>query len=779
MSYMKSYLRFLSRNKLYTAIEVVGLSVSMAFVIIMSCFVWQNFSVNHHYPDQDRMYAIGSEGSLMSNVLMAKTMADAIPEIESTATLTFRNYSSVQIDDVVMNRRQYMSINKDFFEMFPTRFLHGNEETFNDINNILVTESLADRFGGEQIIGKKLLFDGGEEYEFTIAGIIDDFSDTIFSNVEIIVNQEHPSQKWHKTQQFGVISSGILSIVRVKEGTDEGDILHKMNIVYETELNIPESRRRENYLSLTRLDKIYTADTNEGYDGLKKGNAKLMTAFSIIVIFLLISAIFNYINLSTAISGKRTKETATRMLLGEGKRKVFIRHILESLAFMAVCMVAAFLIAYFCLPYVNRLIDSPIPIQLKFSQSYLLMYVLILGLTVLLCGVIPALTSFRFNAIDVIKGQYRYESKKTFSKVFIIIQNTIAIIIIAITLTMNAQIRHMITMPLNTNSEGIYICRTYSAEFEKTLRELPYVEKIGRAQGRPGRGYGTYGFELDEEGKTEVVMDFCECDSAAFEIFGFKVVKDYGIPGGNGAWLSESAVKILGIDPENPVFPKKNRWAINYSDIAGIIEDVPLNPALNMEEGAVSVILQCPQNAMTEYVAKLSSTTEDYIRELDRLCDEEVKRVLGPDAPVKSGYMPELIESSYEAVMKQTTMVTLFMVIAIMLSALGQIAMSAYYATQKEKDICIRKVFGGTVNSESIRNIIEYMIYCLIASVIAVPLSVWIAGQYLETFIYRMQQQTWIYVAAALSVFIISLGSVLWQTLRAARTNPAEALKKE
>ena len=124
-------------------------------------------------------------------------------------------------------------------------------------------------------------------------------------------------------------------------------------------------------------------------------------------------------------------------------------------------------------------------------------------------------------------------------------------------------------------------------------------------------------------------------------------------------------------------------------------------------------------------------------------------------------------------------MVLMFMVIAILLSALGQIAMSTYYATEKEKEIGIRKVFGGTVCSESIRNIFEYMIYCIIACVIAVPVSVVAVGRYLETFVYRMPQKPWIHVLAAVSAFAISLASVLWQTLRAARTNPAEALKKE
>ena len=112
---MKSYLRFLSRNKLYTAIMAVGLSVSLAFVIIMSCFVWQNMSVNRYYPDQDRMYAIGTKGSLMSNAYMAQTMVDAIPELECGTTVLRLSCDPHSIGETLLERESYMSIERNFF----------------------------------------------------------------------------------------------------------------------------------------------------------------------------------------------------------------------------------------------------------------------------------------------------------------------------------------------------------------------------------------------------------------------------------------------------------------------------------------------------------------------------------------------------------------------------------------------------------------------------------------------------------------------------------------
>ena len=773
---MKSYLRFLGRNKLYTAIMAVGLSVALAFVIIMSCFVWQNMSVNRHYPDQDRMYAIGAKGTTMSNMVMTGTMMDAIPEIEDGTTIVARNmYPESYIEGTVIDDGFYMAIDEGFLELFPTRFIHGSADVLDDIGNAMVTKSLADKFGGEDVIGKKLLFEGEKEY--IIAAVIEDFDNTIFANAQVIVNLEN--SRFSNNMNLHGSASGHVSVVKVKEGTDEKELLDKMEAVYEAD--IPLERRRGGYLSLTRLDKAYTSDNNEGeYTGLKKGNAGLMTAFSIIVAFLLISAIFNYINLSTALAGRRSKEIATRMLLGEGRMDIFRRNLLESLGFMIACMCMAFIIARACLPYVNGLLDSPIPVQMKFSHGYIYMYIFILGVTALFCGIIPALISFRFQPIEIIKGSYRYQSKRTFSKVFIIIQNAIAIIIVAMTLTMNSQIRHMIDMPMNANTEGLFICRTFSGEFEKTLRELPYVAEFGRCQGRPGMAYGSYGFELEGDVPKEVSLDICECDSAAFELFGFKIVKDYGVPMGQGAWLTETAVRELGMDPENPVFPERYAWAINYNAIAGIIEDVPFSSAMNLNPDAGGFVLKGPQDPdWADYIVRLSDSSAENIKELTRLCEEEIVRVHGRSIPVSSGYYPDLIEEAYEPIKKQAKMVTLFMIVAILLSALGQIAMSTYYATEKEKEIGIRKVFGGTVRSESIRSIFEYLAYCVIASIIAVPVSVVAAGRYLETFVYKMPQKPWIYVLAAVSAFAISLASVLWQTLRAARTNPAEALKKE
>ena len=239
-------------------------------------------------------------------------------------------------------------------------------------------------------------------------------------------------------------------------------------------------------------------------------------------------------------------------------------------------------------------------------------------------------------------------------------------------------------------------------------------------------------------------------------------------------------MKILRIDPENPVFPEQGVWALEDMEIAGIIEDIPFSSALNLDPDACGVVLVSPMESEEDYIVRLSDTSPENIRELIRICEEEQTRANGHTfSHIKSGYYPDLCREGYDSMKKQFTMVSIFMVIAIMLSALGQIAMSTYYTHEREKETGIRKVFGATMKSESIRNIWKYMLYSLMACAIGIPVAVWIAERYLETFVYRMSLKPWIFIVATASMLAVSLLSVLWQTLRAARTNPAEVLKKE
>ena len=774
---MKSYLRFLSRNKLYTAIMTVGLSVALAFVILMGSFVWQQGSVGRQYPDFKRIYCAGYCNSTFSSVRFSNIISGQIPEIEQIVNIVL--YEGLM--DESIGRGAYMAVSPDFFEMFPCRFIAGNHDALEDVSNVIITESMAEKFGGKDALGIDFHINTDR---YTIGAIIEDQMYSIFdSRYKVFVSLEHPDLAFFKnTDEYqGAANGNTLTFHKVRKGADVEEIRRKINEINDSYLIRDEDKGKELY-TLTRLDKLYFSDSNQGL-GLKRGNAKMMMAFSIIAFFILISAIFNYVNLSTALAGKRSKEMATRMLLGDSRLKVMGIYIKESLLMTSMCICLAFLIAKACLPYINRLINSPVPVTISFSPSQMILYLLILIVTGLSCGIIPGMISLGFKPIDTLKGNFRYHSKKTLSKIFIIIQNCIAIVLIAVSLVMGSQIRHMMNMPVHADIDSLYICntQTFNPAFEEKLRGLPYVSDIGKTYGRPCGNALNNVVALDENYTSLVSLGEIHCDSTAFRMYGFDVVRDYGQPGMRGAWLTEGAVQALGINPDAPVLPREMDRMNQGFKVAGIIKDFALRTAINLiedEYGAVYVYDNWPPFA-GDYIVKMNSITKENKNELQELSAEEARDNFGPDVRVNSGQLEDLIKAEYAKTLDQLAMVNIFMVIAIMLSALGQVALSTYYASEREKEIGIRKIFGGTVRSESIRNIREYMLYCLIAAVVAIPAAWAIAGRYLEDFAYRMPQKAWIYIAATATVSAVSLLAVLWQTLRAARTNPADALKKE
>lgn len=777
---MKSYLRFLSRNKLYTAIMAVGLSVSLAFVIIMSCYVWQQYRVGRQYPDYENIYILGQSGSTFSRAHIGFMAKDMIPDIEAATRIV--NYNRILATETTeIGITEAFGIVPNFFDFFPCRFVAGGKEGVQGSGAVAISQSLATRLGDDDIIGKILYFDGRQ---CTVGAVYEDFKGSIFQERDILVCEDYPD-----AADYGYINviGNLYTFIKLRNGADTDEVIRQVNKVSEDNAihsgDRSHSDDRFKY-ALTRLDELYLADCNWGGAGLRKGDPQTMKAFGIIVIFLLVSSVFNYINLSSALSGRRSKEMATRMLHGDNRTGVIVKSILESLAFVATCMVMAFAIAFALVPKINGLIQSDIPIEISMRQEYMLLYV---GITLLIgfsCSVIPAIISVRFSPLDVTKGTFRYYSKKTFSKIFMIIQNAIAVIIIAVSLTMTFQIRHMKAMPLNAKVDSLYSCRNYHYDvtFEEKLKVLPYVTEIGKAFGRPCGNASNWGLPINGDYENIVTFSVMYSDTTAFRLFDYQVIHDFGRPGRFGIWLTESTFKLFGMDINNPVLPKELGYIEADVELAGIIKDYPVRTAINLMKDEYTILYVFPEDKMRmtgDYIVKMSQVTEQNKKELFDLSAEAIADKYGPGTLVNSGYIRDLIDNEYAHISNQLKLVNILMFIAIMLAALGQIAMSTYYTTERQKDIGIRKVFGGTVRSESIRTIIEYMLYCLAACAVGIPLAVWVSSKYLETFIYRMPSKPWIYITAAFAVFASSLASILWQTLRAARTNPAEALKKE
>ena len=774
---MSSYLKFLSRNKLYTAIEMVGLAVSLAFVIIIGSYVWQQYSITRESPDRKNIYCFGMPGYLGSTYAFVDEVKDRVPEVElATRYCIEANPPIVIINDEEIEA-SLTAVSKEFFTMFPyLKFVEGGPEGIEAPMNVIVSESFAQKYDlkvGETL---DLILN-----KYVIIGIIEDFQNTVLKTTDLIVNEHDFLNKSAWDTPYDRFGSTI-PFIKFKEGTDPQVIYDKVEAVCKEIYPDMYGQAFFERLDMTRFDHLFFKDFGEPNDQLKHGDIKTLKLLALVGLLLLLSAVFNYINLSFALTGKRAKEMATRRLLGAQKTAIIWKYVAESLLFTAVCFGLGLLLAYAFAPSMNALLNNPsIPIHIQITPMYFLAYIAIVMMVGVLNGIIPAWFASRVEPMDVVKGTFKRNTKMVFNKVFIVIQNALAVFLIAMAIVMEAQYRTSLNRPKHVNTDNLYylsvLSSTPQSELRESLESLPCVKRIGWCKGVPGHPWGQQ-WSLTRDGRTIAYVPFM-MDTAAYQMFDIEIIKDYHTQIHNSVWFSEKSFAATGLDDDyhdiSQTLAQKTR---DCEQVAGVFRDFPVNSSNMGEDYYMYISIVRPEDF--KWGGFVIETVGNH-KEVKKAIQEVVDEWLDGELPtvVADGYIDDFYLEALKPAKNNMRLMEIFMLLAVLISLLGLIAMSTYYAGENAHSIAVRKVFGGTVESETWRNVKEYMVLVIVGAVIAVPLAVWAAQRYLEQFIVKLENYFWIFAVSVVIAFMMAFLSVLWQTLRAAKTNPAVALKKE
>ena len=812
---MKSYLKFLSRNKLYTVIEAVGLAVSLAFVILIGSYVVQQYEVAHESPQWKRTFVLGSDQFLGLTYWDKEELEMNIPEVEAATHVAVLWQPVIQKGEEPV-QASGIEADADFFKVFPEyHLLEGSLEDFVGKQDVLISASLArkiaDQVGNDatvtpgststvtpgstgSLIGTVIKVDKADR---TIKGIYADFDGAFFMPADVITNI---SNSWALEQGKVFNSIGNYTTwFRVREDADLDEVQAKVKALLHKNYDASWAVEKVDSWKAYRMDEafFFTGSSN----GLTRtGNVQMLRLLTIVVLLLLLSAIFNYVNLSLALTGKRAKEMATRRLLGADRTGILWKYIGESVAFTAVCFAAALLLADLLAPMVNSLVsnsdpdelmlvgDTSVRLSFMMTPGYVLAYlagILVLGV---INGLLPAFAASRYEPIDVIKGTLRRRNKMILNKVFIVVQNVLSVFLIAMALVMEVQMRHMLTRPMHAATDNLYYIE-YSAEnydamrlFKDKVERLPFVTKAGVGRGIPGLINMTMGIKVDEE--HHVDMPVIVCDSTYFQLLGMEVEEDFGHPLTHSLWMSRSAFNAAAVSDTSTVFPRRIRMnGAQPEFIGGVIHDFPARPA---SEGSInpngSVIVTRVEELYYADCLLIGTTGEDksYEDQILQAYREFRLETAGVEEPAwRYGFVKDINRKQLAPVKRTLRLVELFAVLSVLIALLGLLAMSTYFADENTKQIAVRKVFGSDVSHETWRNVRSYMVLTGIACVIGIPLAIWAARLYLQRFAYRVEGYGWVFVVAVIISLAIAFGTVLWQTLKAARTNPAIELKKE
>ncbi len=776
---MRSFIRFISRNKLYSAIEAVGLSVSLAFLIIIFCNVMEQMGIPRENPDYKNIYALGRDESLSISYGTKDALEDKIPEIEKISRFASLQNLFIEAKDLKI-RENILACDREYFDLFPVKFISGEADMIDNDGCAFVSQKLANSIDTEEIVGTKLMV---ADQEYVIAGVISDFQNTLLPDADVAVEIskfnvmkdeiDNPYNYFGRTFTFAKISPNV----------DLEDVKNKIDAAYEMRYGSFHSTMFEE-ATLVRLDDVYFS--NHHAYGLRKGDKSMMNNLLAVGLLLLVSAIINYINLTVALTGKRSKEMASRRLVGAQKTDIIGKYLVESFAFTFVCFLIGLGLAYLILPLINQLLDASLPIRISLSFKYLCSYLLIISIVSFLAGIMPALLISKARPIDVVKGQIRLHNKMIASKVFIVIQNAMTIVLISLVLTMELQMRHLQNKDVGCRTHDLYFLDasftlnlSHLEALANDLQALPCVSRFGTTMGVPTDIPNiTYCGRLNDKDKYVALMT---CDSVALDMLEIPILNTFGEKKSNSCYMTESTVaEFTGLPKGEINVDSIMKWQQHNfrKEICGVVGDFMIKNVLCKE--SFGMVVLADYNYNSGFLMEIKGDHKEAKEAINALYKKYIEEAQGVYiGPACNGFLDDIVIQCLEKPRREMRLMELFMLISVILSLLGLVAMSTHFASEREKTIAIRKIFGGTMESEVRKNLRDYVIIILIANVIAIPIGEWLCGKYLEDFAYRIDLHPWIFIVTVLISFAIAIGSVLWQIVSVAKVNPAEALKKE
>jgi len=780
---MLSYIRFLYRNKLYTLINILGLAIAMMFIVLIAKFAKLEFNVDSFQENAENIYTIGTEDFVAGAYALTPYITSRYPEIESVcAVKDAKHVVNVYDVDYTLNS---LAVDTTFLKMFSFKLAEGDRKTALETKDkVIISEEFArNAFHGLSPIGKSILVKwGGTATNLEVGGVFKKIENSLFPDVDFIYNLQNYGEYINsgvKNDSFEN-AAGVTFFIQTYPGANfkekESDMLEYFKEFYWI---YTTGARKE--VHIFSYNELYFSDLDMyGIQSVNHGNKTFINVLMVVAFFILLFALINYINLTVAQTGFRAKEMATRRLLGTSKSGVIIRMILEAILLTIIAFVFGIMFAGLAEPVTLSLLGKDVDVFHNITFDEVLLCIALILFVGVLAGLIPALMISKFKPIDVVKGSFRLKSKLVFGKVFIIIQNVVTITMLSLTIALSWQFNHLMNKPLNHETHDIMevnISNIYKTIDEKSLsmmkdelEKLPDVVEVGFSQGFP-LGYSNNSTFEREDGICS--MNWMTCDTVAFKILGFEVVTKNGEPLPNTWWITEKAMRRFNLDYDVTEFVVDSEWDWKIN-VCGIIKDY--NSIVKDGENEIYFVRMLGSASGNPWTL-IVKTTGRHAKAMEEV-KAKIKELTNVD--VECMYLDDyLADTFYKEIRNVRNIILIFSIVALIISALGMLAMSTYYAKQRSKEIAVNKVFGST-NAEAFKKLTgSFLQMFLVSFVIAVPIAWFLIDYWLIDYSYRISISPSIFIAAGLAVLLMATLSISWQSLKAANANPVESLKKE
>lgn len=775
-------LRNFRKYKSQFLINLTGLSTGLACVLFIYLWVMDEIRTDRFHEKGERLYQVMSNHTDASGIntwkgvpgLLLEEIQAGIPEVESAVATTDAHEYTLSVGDSYFKANGKFASN-DFFNVFSYKLAEGDKRTaLADKSGILITRSLSERlFKSEEVIGKQIVWHfWGKTKTVQVAGILEDISERSSEKFDFIMSWDYYHDDLITYKNWYNYYGRIMLVLQ--PNADRDVAAAKIDAI------LKEKQKNENVdLFLTKYsDKYLYSKYKNGVQA--GGRIEYVRLFSAVAVFILFIACINFINLSTAKASQRIKEIGVKKSLGASRRSLIGQFFTESMLLSLLSTVAAVLIVWLLLPQFNLIADKELTLDVDWQT---LLIAAIISLAVgLIAGSYPALYLSGLKSIEVLKGNLSRKTGEVWGrKALVVFQFTLSVVLVVAVLVVYQQMEYVKTKNLGFNRDNIIyferegkLIDNYEA-FVHELKSVPGVKDAAVSGFMLGGANSTGGVDWPGK-KPEDQVQFWEINAGygSVDMMGIELVEGrtfsevFGADS-TGVIFNETAIRAMGMD--DPIGKTITHYT-GEKKIIGVVKDFHLI-SLHTE---VEPMLFLYEPAKTHFVmARLRNGGEAETT----TSIQSLYEAFNPGHP----FVPQFLDQDYQALYKSEQRVAVlsryFAGFAILISCLGLFGLAAFTAERRIKEIGIRKVMGSSVVGIVYLLTSDFTKMVLIAIFIALPLSYYLAGEWLKDFAYRINLSWWYFAGAGAAALLIAWVTVGFQTFRAARINPSKCLRHE
>ena len=811
---LKSTLRHLWRQRLFTTLNIFGLAISISAGWIIYRIVGYEFSYDASLPGKENIYKVvtafqsDEKDPRMGGVAapLYQGIRQEIPGVENVVPVFQQYINSLEIkrENKIFTKddpEDIIATDASYFKVLPYKWLAGNKATALHLpNNVVLTESRAKAYfpnkAPQDILNQTIMYYGQDTVQYTVTGIVADYampSQFVYKEFLSLGDKSYQLNAWTNTNGSDQV------FLQFKRGANTSSVLEQINKLAarkwkEFELERGSKLKMTKSYELIPVHEVHFATDVEEY-GVTHTSKKVLYGLIGIGIFLLLLACINYVNMSTAQIPKRTKEIGVRKTLGSTKWRLINRFLSETLLTTFLACIAAFFLSRFAFLLLTDIIPDGVTLVGSVWNLFIFLLGLILTITVL-AGLYPGWLIARLKTISMFQKFSADKSRDrgfSLQKALIVFQFVIALLFISSSIIVGSQLRYTLKADMGFNKDAVVLVsvpyrylndpkyKNKQFTLYHQLKKQAGVRDVSLGSAPLSTAYSSSPFVHAVEGKEPVKVQTYKkwVDTAYLNLYGIQLVAGRNLQASDTVRefiLNETAAKAFGFtSPQEAIGKTIGQKGEAQLPIVGVVKD------FNTQDFYTTIpplAIMSDNRSLFNFNIKLNSRNPDQWQASLKAIEKQWYAFYPPESFHYSFY-DETIEAMYRQERQIGKLIELATFITIFISCLGLFGLATLTAYQRTKEISIRKVLGASAAEIASMLSKNYLSLITIAIFISTPIAWWAMNKWLQDFIYRIQISWWMFLIAGILAILIALITVSYQAIKAAVANPVNGLRSE